>query len=89
MESDGLDERFWTYDDFNRVTTATDPLGGITQYFYGAGGTACACWNSSGPTRVVSPAGRQTFSEYDLDWRLVKLTEGQWHHRGRHDPVCL
>lgn len=75
-ESDGTDTRTWAYNGYKQLTAITDALGHITQYYYGDGGIACGCYNNGGPTLVISPEGRQTFREYDEQWRISRETAG-------------
>jgi RHS repeat-associated protein len=75
-ETDGVHTRSWTYNNYKQVTSATDPLGHVTRYYYGEGGIACGCFNNGGPTMIISPEGRLTLRSYDLEWRLARETVG-------------
>ncbi len=75
-ETDGIHSSSRTYNSLGKTVTATDPLGHTTNYFYGVGGIVCSCYNKGGPTRIVSPEGRVTLREYDVQWRLKKETGG-------------
>lgn len=76
MEFDGTNTEQWTYDQFRRVTTHTNALGGVTTYNYGPNGSSCGCYGSGGPTLITSPAGRKTLRSYDLMGRVVTETQG-------------
>lgn len=69
----------YTYDEYNRVKTVTDPLARTTSYAYGrlAGCTSCG---GGGPadlvSRIVSPGGRVTESQYDRSGLRIAQTVG-------------
>lgn len=67
----------WTYDEFRRVLTATDPLNHTTTYEY-----AQTFWNSgsfvrlAGPSAIATPEGRRTEIAYDLMLRCQSVIAG-------------
>ncbi|MEL6339150.1 MAG: RHS repeat-associated core domain-containing protein [Myxococcota bacterium] len=66
----------WEYDDYNRLTLETNPLGETTTYrylHYPAHGTyACT---SDQPTSIIGPDGVRTEYRYDADLRLTHVIE--------------
>jgi RHS repeat-associated protein len=68
----------WTsiYDEFKRLKSSKDPLNRITKYDYGLTGV-CACQHDNNtPTLITLPSGRMTKMEYDVEWKLLRRTEG-------------
>ena len=60
------------FDDRDRLTSVTDPLGRVTQYQYDV--VASRCQVVDKPARVIDPAGRTTSLSYDSMQRLVQRT---------------
>lgn len=76
-ESDGMGLEEWTYDDFRRVHTHTNALGGVTTYDYSLSGASCSsCYGVAAPTLITSPGGRKTRRQYDLKSRLIQEIRG-------------
>ncbi|MFS0704279.1 RHS repeat-associated core domain-containing protein [Cellulomonas sp. 179-A 9B4 NHS] len=77
----------WSYDAANRITTHTDPAGGVTRYVYDAHGQTLAETDPTGATvgytytalgqvaTVTDPLGRVTTNTYDSAGDLVKVTD--------------
>jgi RHS repeat-associated protein len=70
----------WTYDEFKRPLTATDPLNRTTTFLYAADGAGC-CGGSGGggeraPTLITLPSGKMIHRVYDAEWQLSSETVG-------------
>ncbi|HRP31478.1 MAG TPA: RHS repeat-associated core domain-containing protein [Agriterribacter sp.] len=69
----------WTsaYDEFKRLVSAIDPVNLVTKYEYDLPNGTCGCrHDNEGPSQIISPGGKITAMEYDVEWKLLKRTEG-------------
>jgi RHS repeat-associated protein len=69
----------YSYDEFNRVTSVTDPLGRTTTTSYAEpGGAGCGCSGTGGnhPTVITLPSGKSTEFTYDTEWQKLTETTG-------------
>jgi RHS repeat-associated protein len=66
----------WTYDEYERPATATDPLNNTTTYSYGPFGQPEWAFTNNAPVLVVRPSLKQTSFVYDSDFRLSQKTIG-------------
>ena len=73
---DGSATEDWTYDNFRRPLTHTDPFTKTTTFAYGINGTPCSCFGSGQPTLITTSGGRQTRRTYDLKGRLTQEIQG-------------
>jgi RHS repeat-associated protein len=66
-----------TFDEFKRPVLLTDPLNRVITYNYDLPGGVCGCANSNNtPTKITSPGGMVTKFEYDVEWKIIRETEG-------------
>lgn len=64
------------YDEFRRITSLKDPLNRVTKYSYDLGGVCGCAHDNNTPTQITSPSGKITKMEYDVEWKLLRRTEG-------------
>ncbi len=70
-------ETDYTYDDYNRVVTITNPTGHSTNFWYDKTGTTNDYTHTdANPTFVVTPALVHTANAYDGNLRLLSRTVG-------------
>jgi YD repeat-containing protein len=68
----------YTYDDYKRLLTVTDPMGHLTKFWYDTAGAGVAdlTHTDSNVTRMVLPSGKVTKTVYDDNLRKDTVTVG-------------
>src|SRR5207248_1719055 len=66
----------YTYDEFNRVKTVTDPLNRTTTYEYGQQPDSPDAAYKRRVSRVNLPSGKKIEFAYDKSWRRTSKTVG-------------
>jgi YD repeat-containing protein len=61
----------WTYDEFNRMVTQTDPLGHVTTHVYGISGGV----SGNNPIAIIDPNNQTTTFGYDLEWQQTSVND--------------
>jgi RHS repeat-associated protein len=68
----------YTYDEYKRVLTVTNPLNQTTSYYYGLDWANPLIHTTSNPKVITSPMGKYTVFAYDENFRKLYQVQATW-----------